>query len=337
MGNGRGWKAVLALIGLGLCAQALAGDVCRHVPQPPVSYAQRIAAVACAENALWFGPFIDVQGRLASASVFEGESLPLKDGVTPAWRRVADYWKGTGLLGQMSAFPGASDCSYSDSGHLQAASCRAFLSDTPWSAVFVTYVMNRAGVPGFHGSASHIDYVRAAHLQPETSPYLLADPDATAPAPGDLLCYARMRNVLGYPGLRSFLDDGAAQGLNMHCDIVVTANPGGDNRLYLVGGNVLQGATMRVLPLNRTGKVWGLARRTGVAIDCGPGNEVACSFSRHDWVALLKLKPLPPPTTPMSWPVVPPAPPQCCTQCPLPMPTGMRRCPAPAPRPVKVP
>ena len=143
---------------------ALASPICSRIPQSPPSYASRIALAACIENSLWYGPFIDPQGRLASITVSETERLRLRDGSTPAWQRVADYWKGSGLLSQMSHFPGAPDCSYGGvGGHLQAASCRAFLSDTPWSAVFVSFVMNRAGVPGFNGSASHIDFIRDAY------------------------------------------------------------------------------------------------------------------------------------------------------------------------------
>jgi hypothetical protein len=325
---------VLAILGPTCIAQNLpaptptsasASPMCSRIPQSPPSYAARIALAACTENSLWFGPFIDPQGRLASISVSESERLRLRDGSTPAWQRVAEYWKGSGLLAQMSHFPGAADCSYGGGGHLQAASCRAFLSDTPWSAVFVSFVMARAGVPGFNGSASHIDFVRDAYRHPETSPYTFNDPDLAPPAGGDLLCFSRGRNTLGPQGMREFLANGSVDGLNMHCDIVVAANPGGDGKLYLVGGNVLQGVTMRVLPLNRSGAIWGLPRRAISPGGCQPGNEAACSFNRQDWVALLKLKRLPAPSGMLPLPGVQP---QCCTQCPLPMPVNVRRCPA---------
>jgi hypothetical protein len=110
----------------------------------------------------------------------------------------------------------------------------------------------------------------------------------------------------------------------MHCDIVVAANNDGDGRLYLVGGNVLQGVTLRVLPLNRSGMIWALPRRTQGATDCVPGNQTVCSFNRQDWVAMLKLKPLPAPAGTL---LLPGAQPQCCTQCPLPMPSDLKRCP----------
>ncbi|QNP40663.1 DUF2272 domain-containing protein [Lysobacter solisilvae (ex Woo and Kim 2020)] len=330
------FAAVLGLLGSGPSAGAqepapvaASSPLCSRIAQSPPSYASRIAQVACAENALWFGPFIDTQGRLASITVSEGERLRLQDGATPAWQRVADYWKGSGLLSQMANFPGASDCSVGGGSHFQTSSCRAFLSDTPWSAVFVSFVMARAGVPGFNPSASHIDYIRDAYRYPAASPYVLADPDATMAAAGDLLCFSRGRSDIGANGFRDFLASGSG-GMNMHCDIVVAANPDGDGKLYLVGGNVLQGVTMRVLPLNRTGAIWGLPRRIAAPGACQPGSEGPCSFNRQDWVTLMKLKPLP---VPNHLAPIPTTPPQCCTQCPLPLPEHLRRCP-PLQRPV---
>ena len=305
---------------------ATAARVCERIPQSPPSYASRIATVACAENSLWYSPFIDEQGRLASLSVAETERVRLQDGATLAWQRVAEYWKGSGLLAQMSYFPGANDCSYGDTQHLRAASCRAFLTDTPWSAAFVSFVMNRAGLPGFTASASHIDFIRDAYANPG-SPYALQDPDISTPGPGDLLCFRRGGTPIGPQGLREMLASNSAEGMNMHCDIVVAANTGGDGKLYLVGGNVLQGVTMRVLPLNRSGMIWGLPRKASNPVDCQPGNAAACSFNRQDWVAMLKLKPLPAPTGPLPLPGTQPQSQECCTQCPLPMPADMKRCP----------
>lgn len=331
-------SAAAAIGLLALAGIASAGTLCERIPQSP-TYASRIALLACAENATWYAPFIDAQGRLASTTVAESERLLLHDG-TPAWQRVADYWRGSGLLAQMTGFPGAADCSAgpgpAGNGHLQSASCRAFLTDTPWSATFVSYVMTRAGLPGFIASASHIDFIREAYQHPDVSPYVLSDPDTIVPAAGDLLCFARGHEPIGAQGLRDFLANGTGDGLNMHCDIVVAANADGDSRLYLVGGNVLQGVTLRVLPLNRNGMIWGLPRRLGAPDTCQPGNESVCSFNRQDWVALLKLKPLPAPSGALVLPGAPTQP-RCCTQCPLPMPVDLKRCPLPLPADVQPP
>ena len=91
---------------------------------------------------------------------------------------------------------------------------------------------------------------------------------------------------------------------------------------------MLQGVTMRTLRLNRSGRLWGLPRKTSTPVACRPGADEACSFDRQDWVALLKLEPKAPPPAPVS--------PACCTLCPLPMPAGMQRCPAPATAPLPV-
>jgi len=316
------WLAWLALACI--ASQAGAAEVCGYAPNPPVpaTYPARIAAIACNENALWFGPFIDSAGRLASTTVAEAEAMRLKDGVTPTWQRVVDYWKGSGLLWQMAGVPGAADCGYSSDAHLQAASCRAFLIDNPWSAVFVSYVMNKAGVPGFRASPSHIDYVRDAYLHPETSPFRFSDPGSEKAGAGDLLCFAREpATVFGYQGLKDFLDLDPTRPLNMHCDIVVAFRAGSGSKLYLVGGNVLQGVTLRTLHLNRSGLLWGLSRRIGNEAECTPDNEAACNFNRQDWTVLLKLKPMR-----VSVPASVPAQPACCEACPLPMPLGMRRC-----------
>jgi hypothetical protein len=324
-------RLIIATLAAWLAANVSAAEGCGYLSTQslPATYPARIAAVACGENALWFGPFIDSTGRLASTRVAEAEATRLKDGATPTWRRVVDYWKGSGLLWQMDSFPGAVDCSYGSEAHVQAASCRAFLIDNPWSAVFVSYVMNRAGVPGFRASASHVDYVRDAYLHPETSPFQFADPDTQKPTAGDLLCFARQNAVaLGYQGMKSFLDRTPAESLNMHCDIVVAADPA-SGKLHLVGGNVLQGVTLRLLNLNRNGQLWGLPRRTGVEADCGPGNEAACSFNRQDWVALLKLRPMQAPVQRLQVPAAPHG--NCCEVCPLPMPPGVRRCGTPSP------
>jgi hypothetical protein len=293
------------------------------------SYAARIAAVACRENALWDGPFIDSHGRLASLTVAEVETTRLADGTTPAWKRVTDYWRGAGLMPAMAAYPGAGECAVATTDGYPSPACRAFVVDRPWSAAFVSWVMVQAGLPGFRPSPSHFDYVRDAWQQPGNA-YVLTDPDTTAPTAGDLLCFVRGNGpALGYAGLKALLVSAGNGGLPMHCDVVTGTSPGGDN-LYLVGGNVLQGTTLRMLPLNRNGLLWSLPR--GPTTGCAPGNEGPCSFNRQDWAALLKLKPqaelarLAPPQ-PVPSPMAPqPAPAACCVNCVVG--SGVPRCPA---------
>lgn len=295
------------------------------------SIAARIATVACRENARWHSPFIDADGRLASMTVVEAEAAPLADG-TPAWQRVASYWRESGLLARMAGFDGAAQCMV-PGGAGSAVWCRSFVVDRPWSAAFVSWVMVQAGLPGFQPAASHVDYVRAAYRQAPTSPYRLADPDAEPAAMGDLLCYVRVETrQYGHAGLRAFLDQPGEPGLPMHCEVVAAADRNA-GRLHLVGGNLLQAVTLRMIPIDRAGLPSALPRGAGRATGCWPGNPAACSFNRQDWAALLKLRPehelaqLAPPARPPAWP--PAAQPQCCVICVAG--SGIPRCPKPGP------
>jgi hypothetical protein len=314
--------AMLAL--LGSAATVRAADICPVPAGPDPTYAARIARIACGENRLWYRPFITDDGRLASVRVSEAEAYPLADGNTPAWRRVADYWRGSGLLPSAAGRPGAADCAMAMPLSPSSSACRTFIIDTPWSATFVSWVLVSAGVPGFRASPSHFDFLRDAYRR-DDSPFRLVDPRAEAPAPGDLLCFSRATTVLGPSGFLQFLQGRPDATLAMHCDIVVE-NAVATGRLYTVSGNVLQGVSLRILDVNQQGLLWNLPQRSSGDVACQPEAPAACSFNRQDWVALLKLKPLPPPPT-----LVPaqPTAPACCTACPLPMPEGVHRCPNP--------
>ena len=318
---------VLLLLFAGVVAfDVRAQGPCAATPTPSAGdTAARIAAIACAEHELWYAPFIDESGRLASMRVAEAEGLRLRDGTTPAWHRVAAYWRGSGVRWPAPGLPPDADCGPHGTG-VGAALCRSFLVDTPWSAVFVSWVLTQAGVPGFGPSFRHVDYVRAALRDGNAGPYRLADPDAEPPAVGDLLCFTRSPSpVMGAQGFRQWLGRPFAGMLPMHCDIVVATSGW---RARLVGGNVLQGVTMRILPLNRLGRFWSLSRRSAGDAECHPSNPAACNFNRQDWVALLKLNPHANVPAPGS---APPAGP-CCVICVLPIPEGMKRCPTDMPR-----
>ena len=328
----RRWLLVLLL--LSGAVRANAADVCPVLRSQTTSAdtATRIAAVACNEHLIWYRPFIDRNGRLASASVHEGESALLGDGYSRVWRRVARYWQESGLLRPAGHLPGAVECEYAGSETNPAPNCRGFVIDNAWSATFVSWVLLKAGLPGFRPDASHVGYVRAAYRDTQAHAYQSMDPAQAQPAVGDLLCYVRQAGrVLGYAGLQSVLQ--GDDGLNMHCEIVVATNPGNDGLAYLIGGNVQQGVTMRMLALNRNGRFWGLSQRTGDDTPCSPDTESGCNFNRQDWAVLLKLKPagtlasLPILARPVSSPLLPsqaPAP-RCCIQCVVG--SGVPRCP----------
>lgn len=330
-------KSAVGLLLLVLSASALASDQCPVLRsrQADPDIATRIAAVACDEHLEWYRPFIDSDGRLASSTVVEAETRNLQSGAGPAWFRVAAYWRDASLLRQMGGYPGASECAFAGAtGGFPVQACRSFVVDQPWSAAFISWTMQRAGVPGFQSSPSHFDYVRAARSNPQASPYLFLDPQSTMPAMGDMLCYVRTNRVYGHAGLAEAIDAGA-KGLKMHCDIVVAANPGGDSRSYLVGGNVQQAVTMRVLSLNATGRFWNLPMRSQGDVACSPDAPAACNFNRQDWAVLLKLKPqaqlaLMPPARILPAPRSPSSQPTCCVRCVLGAVLEIPRCPSDA-------
>lgn len=280
---------LLACLLLTAPLSALAADPCpllrAQVESPDP--ATRLAAAACEEHLLWHRPFIDLDGRYAGSTVREAETALLTNG-EQAWRRVAGYWRGANQLSQLQHRPGAYDCLLAPQRPQPSPACRSLVVDVPWSAAFVSWVARRAALPGFNGSPSHVDYVRDAYRNPDTSAYRVANPLATRAARGDMLCYVRAANrVFGFAGLATLLssEDG---GLGMHCDIVVGADGG---QAQLVGGNVLDGVTMRLLPLTPGGQFANLPQRSLDDPPCTPDTPQACSANRQDWAVLLQLRP----------------------------------------------
>lgn len=277
---------------------AMAAEACDVPPRYGVSEAAKaVVAAACGEHRLWYRPFIDRDGRIASLGVTEAENEHLADNGLIAWQRVVGYWRDSGTLGPMGAIPGASSCAQPAGNRYTDSDCRAFLIDNPWSAAFISWVMTRAAVPGFVRSPRHIDYIRAAYQGGSNAmPYRLADPASEKPAPGDMLCFLRDRSsTLNYAGLVQALGSGRAGNWKSHCEIVVSANMGGDRTLYLIGGNVANSVVMRKLMLDRTGLLelpkTSAAQASNSAIEqsCSPGHEEECNLNRQDWAALLKL------------------------------------------------
>ncbi|MCX2893296.1 DUF2272 domain-containing protein [Stenotrophomonas lactitubi] len=300
---------------------AAAVEACDVPPRFGLSpLAIAIRNTACNEHRLWFRPFIDRDGRAASLSVTEAEGDHLADNGLIAWQRVTSYWRESSTLNALGSQPGASSCLAPLGTRYTDSDCRAFLIDNPWSAAFISWVMVRAGVPGFTTSPRHIDYIRAAYQAgPSGVPYRLVDPATAKPAPGDLLCFLRDRSsTLSYSGLVQALGNGSVGHWKSHCEVVVAANLGGDQTLYLVGGNVMNTVAMRLLQLDRTGTIKLPPPRerdaTGIDPTCTPGREDECSFNRQDWAALLQLNATAPrlapvpsavPTTPTQMPPQP--------------------------------
>lgn len=262
------------------------------LPQGSTDTARNLVRLACNEHRLWHAPFIDRQGRAALLPVTEAESSMLADDGLRAWQRVASYWTGSNTLARTTSHPGSSAC-LEAAGHgidnpVQAALCRSFLLDMPWSAAFISWLMGQAGVSDFPASAAHLDYIAASHrLQ---GPYRISDPHQTRIRPGDLLCHLRGSVAqVDHAGLLQALAQGRTHGWQSHCDLVIASNPGGNRTAYLIGGNVLNAVSMRLLEVNERGSLPAPAATTTPPA-CSVQSPQSCSLNPPRWVALLQLQ-----------------------------------------------
>lgn len=119
-----------------------------------------------------------------------------------------------------------------------------------WSAAFVSWTMQRAGVPWFRGSEWHSLYLAWAT---EQAPERLVRIDRYRPAAGDLVCFGRTgaTGERGMPTAQSFIDRVRAvrrreDAFPAHCDVVVRVNR---SSVVLIGGNVRESVTATVTPL----------------------------------------------------------------------------------------
>jgi hypothetical protein len=312
---------------------AMAADC--HDPSRSSPVGAAIAAAAMHEYAEFNGHRINADGRLWKFGSTESEAALLLDPDSGApdprrpgryaWRRVWEYWQALArhvpgadtdrmLLytpGLLDAAPGAGageeyrlqDLLHA-ADHLQAgaadalrqAAVRAALNDTPWSAAFVSYVMDRAGLDAgqFRFAAAHWIYVQRAFEPAEGYAYLACDPRHARPAVGDLLCYSRgaaplkdfaaWREAVARPGFSA-----AA-----HCEVVTDVDIGA-SKMETVGGNVLQSVARRKLKLDgsmRLSRSHDPGRRR-LARDAECARDKSCDaadLNLHYWSILLKLR-----------------------------------------------
>jgi len=122
----------------------------------------------------------------------------------------------------------------------------------PWSAAFVSWIMCEAGLDRpelFARDISHRVYIDQAILardgQAPGAAYVAHDPGEAEIVPGDLLCNAR-----GAARYVTLADRRRELGryAPTHCDIVVSVQ---DDRLAVIGGNVINGVSLTLLPLVR--------------------------------------------------------------------------------------
>lgn len=291
--------------------------------QPPSPTALDIAATAVREHATFGGHVIGPDGRLLTFGAVEADARrdPTR-GLEPAYQQILRYWRTLGPvegspLGLRSGDEAApnvplaqlldrlarSDLGETERSALKAAAERAAAVDVPWSAAFVSHVVLTAGVPRsrFAASMAHVDYVQEAarRSRAELSGgevaafYRACDPFTTPLRPGDLVCLHRHRAgeapAHGREGAFARLLPGLAEGSRpvwlLHCDVVI----GRDERrrtAEVVGGNVLQSVSRRLLPVDRRGALARGPQRQDCFEDRGPGP--LCRPESAAWFVLLQ-------------------------------------------------
>jgi hypothetical protein len=155
------------------------------------------------------------------------ESLGVKEREAP--QRIQDYWASVG---------------YPE---------RSGLDDVPWSAAFISWVVQSAGVSNdkFCPGQRHTIYVeRLVERARQPGAVLIPRrPEERRPAVGDLICASRN-------GSRTTLDNlnrGAG-----HCDLVVVVRPGA---VEAIGGNVDDTVARSIFPLDGNGFLSPIAGR----------------------------------------------------------------------------
>lgn len=134
----------------------------------------------------------------------------------------------------------------------EAPDCRQVTQGAwAWSAVFVSWVMRRAGLDNdqFLTGQSHAMYVVDARDGILPRPAFHIEPTPALPRPGDVICAPRGRD--------KFLGDISEIGFGttpMHCDIVVEVDPAA-RVVKAIGGNVQQSVSMDVIDLDDAGRL----------------------------------------------------------------------------------
>ncbi|MBK4735337.1 DUF2272 domain-containing protein [Noviherbaspirillum pedocola] len=307
---------------------------CRATAPSPLGTS--IAAIALREYAEFDGHRIDAEGRLWKFGATESEFSVLLDPGTGrrdasrpgryAWRRVWEYWRtlaqhvpGADEDRMLMVAPGLLDAP-ADAGAattyrlgellrqtedleadiaepLRQAAVRAAMNDTPWSAAFISFVMDRAGLSAaqFRYSAAHWKYVQRAFAPSLDYAWVACDPESARPAVGDLLCYSR-----GTAPLKRYAewrDAVALRGIAApaHCEVVTLVDADA-RKMETVGGNVLQSVARRKLKLNSAmllSRSYDPDRSSSSRIrECArdPSCEAA-NLNMQYWSVLLKLRP----------------------------------------------
>ena len=189
------------------------------------------------------------------ALTLDGDRIPDPNN----YERVLSYWEvvpgGDAVVRQHRALHDSLMEALADSGMPPAAPVISLWAYPFWSAAFISFVMDQAGLSEaeFPSSASHATYVDSLlarySVDPQGAPFYPHTIDEYAPVPGDLICADRSRSPI--TDWTDRLSE-AGQFRPMHCDVVVALKPG---ELQAVGGNVKDAVTMRRLPTDAQGRL----------------------------------------------------------------------------------
>jgi hypothetical protein len=208
----------------------------RPIGPPPAARPALKRAIIATANAEW--AYFDRQ-----TVVFRGteESIPhvgdWEDDDQRHSRRINAYWRAAGH----PEIDGM-DCS------------------KPWSAVFITYLMQRAGVPDtqLRPAIAHWEYLsQAVAAAPRPGRWFVPRRVADyAPRPGDLICASR---GLRRPRMTNGdITSRQLRGLSTHCDLVVATK---GRRLEAIGGNVRNSVSKVSVGLDGRGRLKPIPRR----------------------------------------------------------------------------
>lgn len=118
-------------------------------------------------------------------------------------------------------------------------------TDQPWSAAFISFVINEANYSGFKSAAAHHHYIRDAiekRKSSDTAPFWGFNLDEHKPQLGDMVCQWRESSVT--------FDRLPSGGFKSHCDIIVEIR---DNEVRAIGGNVGNSVSISTFQLDASG------------------------------------------------------------------------------------
>ena len=230
MVKARVFLALLLTVLLAACAVAPPAPREAPLSYPPLAR-ERMLRIAIAEWEEW--------GRQVS----DRQPGPAQESDPTGFPRLQAYWR---------AVPEGRDIITRNRALFRAGYEGQWQQDA-WSAAFISFVMQTAGIDAreFTPSAAHgtsIDgMVADAREFPHQAPFIPHRARDRVAAPGDLLCADRSRSPLAH-----WQDRAGDQGRfrPMHCDIVIRNHNG---MVEAIGGNIRDAVTLGRFPTDRRG------------------------------------------------------------------------------------